>query len=756
MLGARVGGAAGRSVRSPWLHAAVVIVVVVMAANLWKLAAGLDSDPVLHRAGLSAIDQPGILPGDHTIDPNDGYTLQALSRASLDQWLDGDAPYWNRYEGAGAPLAGEMQSMALHPFVLMVRLPHGFMLIQIVMESLAGVSTLFLLRRLGIGRAVALGAGIAYACNGTFAWLSNAAASPVAYLPLLLLGIEIARDASSRRRHGGWVLVAVAIAGSLYAGFPETAYINGLFACAWCAVRVGGLNRSAIRQYVLKLAAGGVAGLLLAAPVLVALLDYLPRANVGGHTGAFATATLPRTSVGALTMPYIYGPINAFNANTTSPNLAGFWSSIGGYLSVAQCTLALFTIGMRRLRWVQIAVAAWVVVYLSKTYRFGPVITVVNLLPGMKEMAFFRYSQPSVTLGILILAAYGAQRVVDERIGRRHIAVACATTATVLLAMALYARTETQHFVSAAHYNVYFAGSVLFALGAAAAGGALAWLPPFANRARVLGALLAVDAALMFVVPQLSTDRMTPVSMAPVEFLRQNLGLQRFYSLGPIAANYGSDFGIASLNVNDLPVPKAYSQFVLSSLDANTDPLLFTGTFRVNPAGPSALDEFIRNVDNYSAAGMKYLVTATDPAVADRVAQVGLQPVYDDGTVSIFEAPAVGSYFQTADPTCWATVVDWQSADVECDQPTTLIRLELADPGWSATVGGDDAAITTTGTIFQSVDVPAGTSHVVFRYAPRRIGFAWLGALLAVVWMAMSMVIVAVRGGRSRSADQAS
>ena len=234
-----------RSATSPWLRSGLIIVLVVAAANLWKLGAGLDSNPVLHRAGLSVPTQSGILPGDHTIDPNDGYTLQALARASVDQWMDGDVPYWNRFEGVGAPLAGEMQSMALHPFVLMYRLPQGFLLMQILSESLAGIATMLLLRRLGIGRAVAMGAGIAYAFNGTFAWLSNAAASPVLYLPLLLLGVEVARDAAhgAAARRGGWALVAIAIAGSLYAGFPETAYINGLFVCLWCLVRMEGLRR---------------------------------------------------------------------------------------------------------------------------------------------------------------------------------------------------------------------------------------------------------------------------------------------------------------------------------------------------------------------------------------------------------------------------------------------------------------------------------------------------------------------------------
>ena len=143
-----------RRATSDGARACFVIVLVVAAVNLWKLAAGLDADPVLHRAGLSVSESPGILPGEHTLDPGDGYVVQALSRAAADSWLRGDVPYWNRFEGVGAPLAGEMQSMAFHPFVLLQRLPQGFLLGQILMESIAGIATLFFLRRLGIGRAV--------------------------------------------------------------------------------------------------------------------------------------------------------------------------------------------------------------------------------------------------------------------------------------------------------------------------------------------------------------------------------------------------------------------------------------------------------------------------------------------------------------------------------------------------------------------------------------------------------------------------
>jgi hypothetical protein len=59
------------------------------------------------------------------------------------------------------------------------------------------VSTYLLLRRLARAPASAAG-GTAFALNGTFAWL-YVPVNPVAFLPLLLLGVEVRRGGEGRR-----------------------------------------------------------------------------------------------------------------------------------------------------------------------------------------------------------------------------------------------------------------------------------------------------------------------------------------------------------------------------------------------------------------------------------------------------------------------------------------------------------------------------------------------------------------------------
>ncbi|MGZ4792386.1 MAG: hypothetical protein ACXWBO_11010, partial [Ilumatobacteraceae bacterium] len=124
-----------------------------------------------------------------------------------------------------------------------------------------------------------------------------------------------------------------------------------------------------------------------------------------------------------------------------------------------------------------------------------------------------------------------------------------------------------------------------------------------------------------------------------------------------------------------------------------------------------------------------------DPPTGQRLVSEGLRQVFDDGRVAIFELPNVVDYFHALDPTCQVVPVNWQAANVTCQQPSTLVRLELNDPGWSASRNGSSAAIATYGEIFQSVEVPAGSTRVTFEFAPQHITLAWLAAVIAIVWM---------------------
>jgi hypothetical protein len=222
----------------------VAIAAAVLVANVAYLVGAADADPLGTRSGLASVMDRGPLASERSVDPNDGFVSQALGRRAALDVLHLHAPWWNPYEGTGAPLAAEMQSAALFPPTLLTAFPDGQLYEHMLLELVAGLSTYLLLRRLALVRWASAAGGIAFALNGTFAWVSHAPANPVAFLPLLLLGIELAYGATMAGRRGGFALMAIAGSLSVYAGFPEVAYADALLAACWFAWRGTSVGRA--------------------------------------------------------------------------------------------------------------------------------------------------------------------------------------------------------------------------------------------------------------------------------------------------------------------------------------------------------------------------------------------------------------------------------------------------------------------------------------------------------------------------------
>jgi ABC-type multidrug transport system fused ATPase/permease subunit len=177
------------------------IIAIIIAANGLYLTNTLQNNPFNQRAGLTVSQKPPLTTGYNTIDPNDGFTAQALGHAAAEQWLSGHVPYWNHYEGVGAPLAGEMQSAAFFlPLVLLLHFSNGLLYMHICLEIIAGISTYLFLRRLKLSHAAAFTGGVAFALSAAFVWLTNAVVNPVAFLPMLFLGVEMISSKSTKAK----------------------------------------------------------------------------------------------------------------------------------------------------------------------------------------------------------------------------------------------------------------------------------------------------------------------------------------------------------------------------------------------------------------------------------------------------------------------------------------------------------------------------------------------------------------------------
>ena len=355
--------------------------------------------------------------------------------------------------------------------------------------------------------------GIAFALNGTFAWMFHAPGNPVAFLPFMLLGIEWAREGASENVRRGWALLALALALAIYVGFPEVAFIDGLLACVWLIVRASSLPRTALLTLATSIGIGVVVGLLLAAPILVAFVGYLPYADVGGHAGAFAHASLSSTTaLPAQIMPYLFGPIFGFTSQNPT-QLMDFWGNIGGFLGVSMTTLALIGVVGKSYRSLRVALGVWVTLGLLRLVGVNWALDIVNAIPGVKSTAFYRYAPPSWEFSVTVLAALGLNDLIRRRTSKPVVIGSGAVMFALTLVSWHAAQPVFRGLVGVAHNRAWGLASLVWALAVTLGIVALA-LVPAAIRGRgqldglrrgALAGLVLVDVFAMFVVPQFSS-----------------------------------------------------------------------------------------------------------------------------------------------------------------------------------------------------------------------------------------------------------
>jgi hypothetical protein len=730
-----------RTSRVPRWAPSLIVVAPIILGNLLSLVGAVDSNPLLLQSGLGLGLRPGLLPGFPSIDPNNGFTLQALGHLAASDWLSGRVPWWNPFEGLGAPLAGEMQSAALFLPALLLGLSQGVLYLHVLLEVVAALATYFLVRRMGAGELAAVVAGVAFGLNGTFAWLGNAAATPICFLPIALLGLEMIRSRPRAGSRLGWAILALGVAGSVYAGFPETTAIDTVLAGLWALLRLEGLERHQMWRYLGISAWGAGLGLLLAAPLIVAFLSYLPHANVGGHSGGFGTAYISRAAVAMLAMPYIFGPIFGFYAFDHSGALGSIWGNIGGFTTaglVALASLAAWSaLAGGRQRWLRLGLIAWIALAWAKTFGVPVVNQLVAHLPGFSGVAFYRYAPPSWEMAVVVLAGLGLDDLATGRIDVRVAWRATGSSLIFLLVSAVAAAHELTRLQGAPHLTLWAGASMAAALVLVLGVGVAAARPREMRSglrvqpALAVGAAVIAEALALFFLPQLSAPRGGRVDLAPVRYLAAHLDGHRFFTLGPLAPNYGSYFGLAELNVNDLPVPSAFAAYVASSLDPNVNPVIFTGGTQASPSGPSPEAALLQDLAGYQEAGVSYVVTA--PGTLPQ--PLGLKRVFSDPVATIYRLPGASPLI-TVSNGCRAITVGIYSAQVDCQRRGSLVWRELYLPGWTATLSGRPAAVRPTGTAFQRVALNPGRQLVRFSFQPpgetAGVALGGLGLLLLV------------------------
>lgn len=729
----------------------LVIFFAVLLGNFINIAI-TNPDPLITRSGMAHYRKT-ILGEYNGIEVNDGAITQSLGVASANQLLKGQLPLWNHYEGVGAPLAGDMQPAALFvPFNLLLKLPNGYLIFRVVLETFAGIGMFLFLRRLKISQKFAVIGGVLFALNGCFAVLGSAVFAPIAFLPWLMLSIEMMFDSikEKKRWFNGVALFAVMLAYSIYAGFPETAYLNGLLVFAWAIFRLYKFKgqKDLMIKFSWRLILAGVLGLMLSAPIIYLFAQYLMNgANIGGHSGNFSSMGVVGESIPMFFFPFVYGLIFQ-NIEYTFK----VWSGLGGFWAFSTLVLAMLGVLNKKLH-KSIKIFFWAVIIITFLRTIGfPVVThILDMLPLMKAAAVHRYIPPITIFALIVMAAAGAEFVIEQfkqgnARDRRIIKIMMMGLVVIALTLLTVARMFIKkEFINTSGVNKYFIISCIVAVIFI---GLLILLIKSKKNSHYIAILIVILGLLepigLFLIPQLGAPirHKAVVDTGVVDFLRKNIDEHRFYYIGGnsgFKTNYGSYYGIAGINTENLPTPQLWEDFVAKNLDNNTSTISFGGGFRKDWAKNSVQQEFFRNLQNYKSIGVKYVVSeiasqfAVDPELAKKY---GLKKVYsnDKTNTVIYEMDGAKRYASAND--CNVQVISKNDIIADCVRDSVLIRRELFFDGWTAKNNDENIEISKVEDIFQGVMVNKGKNLIKFNFWPK-----YLSLSIAVFFVAANVIL---------------
>ena len=171
------------------------------------------------------------------------------------------------------------------------------------------------------------------------------------------------------------------------------------------------------------------------------------------------------------------------------------------------------------------------------------------------------------------------------------------------------ARPTISSLLEVPHYSWFLFGSLGWAILVSLV--TLGTLAGQASQRRqtALATILVLNASVLFSIPLLAGARNRELDLGGVAFLRSHLGLQRVYTMGPMGPNYGTFFGIATIDYNSVLVPSLWVDYIHRHLDPGTVPMIFDGVFPKPSSGSDIRDEVFRqNEAAFATIGVRYVV----------------------------------------------------------------------------------------------------------------------------------------------------
>jgi hypothetical protein len=343
----------------------------------------------------------------------------------------------------------------------------------------------------------------------------------------------------------------------------------------------------------------------------------------------------------------------------------------------------------------------------------------------------------SCELSFILLAAFGLMDLAESAKAKRLFTV---TTSVMLLGLIwiVLAASSLNNGVVYGHrarYIYAFLDAIPFIAIIALL--VLGRLTKYKIVPLLVALVLVGESLLMFGVPGGGSAKIVNVDMGPISFLQKNEGNYRFFDFAVLTPNWGSQYGLNELNAIDLPFPEKFSKLIETQLYPG---LLPSNQFVIHNGMTGMIaqeNEIVTHFKNYEAASVKYLMMPQALVILPALTNLGVTLAYTDAKVNIYEMPHPTAFLSTKSSSCTVTTTNVNKAVVNCPNgASTLVRTELMMAGWKAYVNGKAVTITTVDHgVYQSVQVPAGTSTVTYSFLPPHEKYAILLALLAALFL---------------------
>jgi hypothetical protein len=663
----------------------------------------LDAPPWSHRApgylqkNLLLNDVPlGILPWLETV---------------RDRWASGTLPLLNRTQGSGSVLWLNPHTLALHPTTIYALLFSTFawplaVLVTKLLVALWGMYLFLGLHALSphsrVFGAIAYAFSIFTIVFGVFPHTNI-----TTLLPLLLYTLHSAAESWKGATHAAMVGALI-----LLGGHPESIQHVFLIAAVWS---IPHMVRAPVR-----LAAAGAVAALMAAPVLLPFVAYLPNSQRAHDAAQMLSAPpmslehlVPFVLPNYFGNPRVHNYRHAFNFNEIASQYAG--------LSAFVLAITAAVAQPRRFRW-------WIASFFA--------LVLLAMQPGfvraaLEHVPFAHLTNQgrlrfAIAFVIATLGAHGLQMLLERRRLARVVAVSVgvATIAIVLLSYPLFAQYGIRRLIVLTEVAA-FVSLAFIVLGRPAAVIAMLFLD-------------LVSVAPMF-NPANSRDMYYPVT--PAIRSMQSDGVYRIAGIGRALQPMTSTlFGLEDIRVHD---PLAFAPYVAMLEEAGLDRSTYFEQFRAMP--PRPLLDFL---------GVRYVIAPS--GFTDTVLPVH----YKGPDATVFRNDtAMPRYFIPEDVAGGAvSLVEYASNRsvimVRAAQRTFIASSEVALPGWKLTRNGRRWPLQriNRGT-FVGWSVPPGESRFVLRYEPPGLRAGFVAATAGAIALLLMFIASRRHSGRSASAS---